>query len=255
MTTTWGYDIDNLMDISWHTEKRKISELIPAPYNPRQANIVCRNCSKVFQDYPYHYRIFCCKQCYTIWQENHPEYTRNKGIIKLKCTFCEKEFIINKSIYDSRCQSSPKKQKKLNFCSCNCQRNYFSKNIYNWRNNSQGKNNPNWKGGISKEKSRLTATKKYKEFVKGILTRDNNCCKICQSKISPEIHHIIPFYKNKTLFFEVNNVITLCYRHHQQTKQKEELYITIFNNILKSDVYDRYEKFTNKKAEKLNGQA
>lgn len=47
--------------IIWHSEKRKISELNPALYNPRQANetiIICLTCSKVFERDNY-----ICQKC------------------------------------------------------------------------------------------------------------------------------------------------------------------------------------------------
>lgn len=54
----------------------------------------------------------------------------------------------------------------------------------------------------------------YKEWMNQVLNRDNCSCVICGSKLNPEIHHIKPYAKYKTLRTDVNNGITLCELHH-----------------------------------------
>ena len=227
--------------ILWLTEKRKVSELKPAKYNSKKITIICKNCFTAFENYPYHGRLFCKKECYSLWQKRHSEHTHFEGDIKLTCEFCKKEYIIRKAIHNARLNASPKGRNKLNFCSDDCRQSYSSVNISDWRSDMKGKNNPNWRGGISKEKARLTSTKRYKEFVRRILIRDNFKCRVCNSVVKPEVHHIVPFYKNKRLFFRESNVLTLCFRHHNQTKRKEEIYITIFKQVV-NGIQERWTK-------------
>jgi endogenous inhibitor of DNA gyrase (YacG/DUF329 family) len=207
----------------------KITDLKPSEYNPRR--LLCKNCGKGFKDYISNNRLFCSKQCYSNWQVGNT----HQGFITLNCDYCQKDFEISHSNHSKHIKASPNKSQKLNFCSKQCSGKYFAKHIYDWRCDSIGENNPAWRGGVSEEKSRLCATKRYKDFVKEVLERDNHQCKVCQSNDRLEVHHIIPFYANKELFFVSTNGITLCYKHHQETKQKEEFYITIFNNILSTN--------------------
>ena len=47
--------------------------------------------------------------------------------------------------------------------------------------------------------------------------------------------YIVPFNQDQLLFLEVSNAITLCDKHHNQTKYKEHLYINIFNEVLNAN--------------------
>jgi len=216
----------------WHSEARKIADLKLAEHNPTSIPIetICKQCKKSFIDYASNKRLFCGKDCYSLWQKKNLHH----GFVVLECEYCKNTFEVAKSVHLKNINASPKKTQKLNFCSCDCSQAYFSQNIYKWRNDSRGENNPAWRGGVSGEKARLIATKRYKDFVKAVLKRDNHQCRVCTSKDRPEVHHIIPFYQNRTLFFVITNGITLCYEHHQQTKRKEEIYINIFKGVLKS---------------------
>jgi len=208
--------------------------LNPAPYNPRRNNLtplICKQCETPFKDYTSNHRLFCSKFCYTQWQKFNNNY---KGKISLKCDCCLRTFEKDKSLYDKGVKASPKKE-KLNFCSYKCSAEYFRNHIYDWRNNSKGENNPAWRGGISKLRARIEASKEYQDFRLKILCRDGHKCRICGSNDRPEIHHIIAFHVNQNLFIEESNAITLCYKHHNQTKQKEHLYINIFNEVLRTN--------------------
>ena len=220
-------------------------ELMPESQEKRKT-FKCKHCLKSFKDYDCHPRIFCSRECKKAWRIN----LTLKTSFKLSCHFCHKQFSRRKEIQLRTLRYSTKGNNKLNFCSLKCSNKYSSKNIYQWRCDSKGANNPAWRGGVSKIRARIESTKKYQEFKIKILTRDNHQCRICQSTRRPEVHHIIPFHKNQNLFLKVANALTLCHKHHNQTKQREHLYINIFNDLIQNKycdvVVDRFTKMTGK---------
>lgn len=74
---------------------------------------------------------------------------------------------------------------------------------------------------------RKNQTRKYRNTVrwnyarKQALERDLYCCRMCLDKDNYiererlEVHHIIPLYKNHTMAYDIDNLITLCNRHHR----------------------------------------
>lgn len=64
-----------------------------------------------------------------------------------------------------------------------------------------------------KKKEKAEKNKKWKELSKSI--RDNiKCCQICNSKNNLQIHHILEKKYYPELYFENNNLICLCPKHH-----------------------------------------
>lgn len=68
------------------------------------------------------------------------------------------------------------------------------------RNNSEskkglltGEKHHNWKGGITTLSARLREYLSSYKFLKGILERDGNKCKICGNPNNLQVHHLIPF--------------------------------------------------------------
>lgn len=91
-----------------------------------------------------------------------------------------------------------------------------------------GKSHPCWKGGITKIRTKIWYSSKYKEWRTSVFERDNYTCQIC-GKIGCklEAHHIIPVsnflnegisYKdamNIEEIFDINNGQTLCKECHR----------------------------------------
>lgn len=50
----------------------------------------------------------------------------------------------------------------------------------------------------------------YKLWMQDVLTRDEYTCQCCDSKLNPEVHHILNYAKYKELRIDVDNGITLC---------------------------------------------
>ena len=127
-----------------------------------------------------------------------------------KCLRCNNEFYV----FPYR--------KKL-FCSISCakkgnQNGFTSENM-------SGENNPNWKGGISKNVHSIREPK-YKLWRKEVFERDNYTCQACGLKrCYLEAHHIKSWAKYPKLRYKINNGITYCLDCHKKfDKFRNNLY-------------------------------
>lgn len=96
--------------------------------------------------------------------------------------------------------------------SCGCiQKEIASKNrIASNKENSHDKH-PNWKGGISSERTRVMSTSRYKEWRKSVFERDDYTCQICEVRGSElNAHHIKSYSENKEIRTNISNGVTLC---------------------------------------------
>ena len=57
-------------------------------------------------------------------------------------------------------------------------------------------------------------TPRYKEWVDQVMFRDNHMCQCCGSRLNLEVHHIIPYAKDKSKRTDIHNGITLCENCH-----------------------------------------
>lgn len=138
----------------------------------------------------------------------------NNGMAKKKqvvCFKCGKIFITNLN-------------RKRKFCSRECSKligdNNPSKKLSVRKKLSETKKgilNPNWKGGISPEESRIRMSLEYNEWRKDILLRDNYTCQDCKIRGGIlEVHHIKSFVNFQQLRLEISNGITLCKKCHNK---------------------------------------
>ena len=82
----------------------------------------------------------------------------------------------------------------------------------------QKENNPNWKGGITKENEKIRKTIEYKNWRRACMERDNFTCQICLKRGGDlEIDHIKPQSLFPELRFELTNGRTLCIPCHRKT--------------------------------------
>jgi len=96
-----------------------------------------------------------------------------------------------------------------------------------------GENNPNWKGGISKNyKPKFSRrTKEYKIWRQTVIDRDKECLN-CTSNKRLEVHHIKPFHQlEENELYNIKNGITLCRECHKGIKNKENKYETILHML------------------------
>lgn len=82
----------------------------------------------------------------------------------------------------------------------------------------RGKDSPHWKGGITPENRAIRSSPTFKNWARQVKERDNYTCQEC-GKVGGELHsdHILPFYNNPELRFELSNGRTLCIACHRLT--------------------------------------
>lgn len=97
----------------------------------------------------------------------------------------------------------------------------FKKGSIPWNKNKKrpefsGKNNPNWKGGVTPIYKALRKTSEYEEWRRKVFNRDNYTCKICgQIGGRLQTDHIKSWSLYPKLRFELFNGQTLCYECHK----------------------------------------
>lgn len=82
----------------------------------------------------------------------------------------------------------------------------------------KGKENPNWKGGVSEENHLLRTSKRFKNWREKVFTRDNYTCQLCGDKKGGNLHahHIKFWHSHPKLRFITKNGLTLCNKCHQE---------------------------------------
>lgn len=91
---------------------------------------------------------------------------------------------------------------------------------------AKGKNNPNWKGGLTSDQSKLRASDEYKEWRRSVYERDGYKCRRCGVRGNGknlQAHHKEPVCVllrtgRRNEVFRVGNGMTLCNRCHCRTK-------------------------------------
>ena len=102
--------------------------------------------------------------------------------------------------------------------SCGCE---ISEKLKEYRKKNpgaqSGENHPNWKGGISGDRSRFMATSAYKEWRNEVFRRDGYKCVCCDVNSNTlEAHHILPYASNEDMRTDVSNGVTMCRKHHSE---------------------------------------
>lgn len=132
-------------------------------------------------------RNYCSKGCYDLEQR--------KASIRKNCKICGIEFLV-----------APSEARKFSTCSDPCYRAAKTR-----------ENNPNWRGGTSHDKRRMTA-REYVEWRKAVYVRDDYTCQICGKRGGDlEADHIKPWAYYEDLRYEVSNGRTLCVTCHRTT--------------------------------------
>lgn len=82
-----------------------------------------------------------------------------------------------------------------------------------------GENNPNWRGGITKERTKVWRSKEYQLWREAVFKRDNYTCIIGGKSHGNKLQadHIKPFAHFPELRFAIDNGRTLCIDCHKKT--------------------------------------
>lgn len=161
------------------------------------------------------------------------------------CEFC-------KNIFYKRTDYTNKAWEVQKYCSSLCYRNFLSKNpIRYWlgkkrfKNSEEnpffgkkhsletrrkmteaklksptkmfGANNPQWKGGISKEYKRIRSSSDFRKWREQVFERDDYTCQKCYirgGKLHP--HHKLNFSEYPDLRFVIDNGLTFCEDCHKK---------------------------------------
>jgi 5-methylcytosine-specific restriction endonuclease McrA len=74
----------------------------------------------------------------------------------------------------------------------------------------------------------------YAKWRKDVFLRDKHKCQYpgCECKRGLQAHHILTWAKYPGLRFNIQNGITLCKKHHNMIKGREEDFVEMFHRIL-----------------------
>jgi len=109
----------------------------------------------------------------------------------------------------------------------------WNKGLDGWNNGHEpyyiayGKDNPNWKGGVTVEKRNGN---KYKDWRINVYKRDGFSCVVCGSvgkKLNA--HHIKEWVKFPELRFDINNGVTMCEECHKlyHKEKRSKILLTV----------------------------
>jgi 5-methylcytosine-specific restriction endonuclease McrA len=79
----------------------------------------------------------------------------------------------------------------------------------------RGKDNPQWKGGITTITRGIRRSPEYYQWRKDVISRDK-CCRDCGSILHLNAHHIKEILYYPELIFDVTNGLTLCEDCHKR---------------------------------------
>lgn len=107
----------------------------------------------------------------------------------------------------------------------------------------------NWKGGITKESTKLRTSPEYKNWRRAIFRRDFYMCQMpgCWKKSPPDLeaHHIQTVHQNREGVLDIANGISLCRECHNRTRKNEAAYEALFKRlVLLASSFSRVYKAT-----------
>ena len=88
----------------------------------------------------------------------------------------------------------------------------------------RGKNNPNWRGGITSEETKARHTLEYRVWQLEVYKRDKGFCRLCGVRCRNKnivAHHLKLFSDFPELRYSVDNGITLCRSCHMNLHRKK----------------------------------
>lgn len=193
----------------------------------------CNNLVKKRKDhFKYHKLSFCNRICdnkYRIGKSTsakgrirtnniifYDKKNRRKYGIKRICLNCNKEFIAF---------AFQVKKGKGNFCSYKCSSLNRDNKEFLERARRTGPEHHSFIHGKSyennKNRKKVMSSPIYRKWRKCVFERDNYTCQKCNLKdIILYAHHIIPWIKDESKRFDINNGLTLCNKCHRLEHKK-----------------------------------
>jgi len=178
-------------------------------------DVKCSYCGKEFKKYSNQKRTnhFCSRNCYAKWRSENLKGNNNynpkaKDSIIKECEYCGRDFRVPKYRIES-----------ARFCSQDCKKEHMVGE----------RANGSWKGGTNRRIAhKVRSLKKYKDWVKSVLERDNYECQECGATEHLDVHHVKEFIdilnennitttkeaKRCLELWEKKNGITLCIHCH-----------------------------------------
>jgi hypothetical protein len=156
----------------------------------------CLNCNNKFDPHRWSSEKFCCRQCYFIYRNEHPEVYPNPLKGKDRTGKNNPRYGIEVSIETRIKMSEAQKGIKKPYLT--------------------GENNGQWKGGLTSINDQVRKSFEYSEWRRSVYQRDNYTCQKCgQVGKTLHAHHIESFNNNPKLRTEIKNGVTLCKKCHK----------------------------------------
>lgn len=149
---------------------------------------ICEYCNNEFLDWPCRVARFCCRKCY------------QKSLIgkKLSAETIQKLIISKTGLKRSE-------QARRNIAR-----------------GKMGSLNPMWRGGASSKRLKLIDSFNYKHWRTAVFERDDWTCKKCNKRGGKlNADHVIPFFKDESLVYDLDNGQTLCVECHREKTRLE----------------------------------
>jgi hypothetical protein len=176
-------------------------------FKPRKGKLtLCLHCQKEFYTKPSSNQKLCSEKCKNLARQNR---------VELICKTCHKPY---------QRRPSNIKYRGTGYCCNKCEwESYRLK---------RGALSPSWKGGKEDKYDQLERRRpEYIAWRKTVFARDNYRCRIpnCNNhEHYVEPHHIKRWNDYPDLRYDPNNGITLCKKHHYQTRKREHLFELFF---------------------------
>lgn len=174
----------------------------------------CKECGESFEYYPSSKSGIYCSNCVdNSWGNKNLCHESGSGNVNWKggevdtnCSYCEDDIIVPRWHYNEYTN---------NFCSKNCESEFKSEQF-------SGEGNPRYIDGRHRQRNYGKGWRKAKRKA---LDRDDGKCQICGKDKSdlgrnPPVHHITPIrtFDDLSKGHDLDNLITLCPKHHQEVE-------------------------------------
>lgn len=84
-----------------------------------------------------------------------------------------------------------------------------------------GERNGNWKGGITESVRLFRKSRRYQQWRRTVLRRDQHICQVCGDEGVSIVHHIRSVKDNPSLRFELENGIAVCCSCHNRIHKRK----------------------------------